>query len=63
LALASTQRTKLEANVCERGSDWSALSAPPPRGYIEHMGAKHLMMASTLSSDIYKTIHVIGLQT
>jgi len=72
LALASTQRTKLEANVCERGSDWSALSASPPQGCIEHKVAKHLMTDADSaggvyvlknSSDIYTTIHVIVLQT
>ena len=53
LALASTQRTKLEANVCERGSDWSALSASPPQGCIEHKVAKHLMTDADSAGGVY----------
>ena len=70
LALASTQRTKLEANVFGRGSDWSPLPVPPPRECTEHKGGGDIwwrmgtqMMASTFGSDIYKTTHVIVLQT
>ena len=53
LALASTQRTKLEANVCEQGCDWLALSAPPPRGCIEHKSAKYLMTDGDSVDGVY----------
>ena len=51
--LASTQRTKLEANICGRGSDWWALSASPPRGCIKHKVAKHLMMVGDSADGVY----------
>ena len=67
--LASTQRSKLEANICGRGSDWWALSAMPPED-VSSIRWRNIwwwletqLMASTLNSDIYSYIHVIVLQT